>query len=193
MFCHKCGERVVVPYKYHVCNFFRTKRNLRFMFIFTILVLSIAGLVAFRTISSRVDHPKILKKCHDKPIDLEVAKYESYFKKAKAGIHAKEVAQAVKYSKRKRLTAAICMVESQGKKTAYNKSSKTKGLFQVKEKYWNKVNVHSALAMTAQHDVIMDELMKCSGDNLNKALNMYGGDSKGDYAKVVLTELSNVP
>lgn len=171
----------------------KKKRTLREMSLIVVGVLIIIAL--FHTAIRRYDKPSLeMKKCHTSGLSVETLKYQAYFRQAGAGIHALEVAQAVQHSKRKRLTAAICKVESGGKKTAYNRRTKVNGLYQVDKRYWGKVDTNSALAMTAQHDVIMDELLTASNGNLKKALNAYGGDTiKRTYAENILKELNKVP
>jgi len=175
-------------------NRFKRKRSVNEMLIFTLGIMSLVAL--FSLIAARlVDQPvPQLKKCHGPGLSIETLKYQAYFFEANAGIHALEVAKAVQQSKRKRLTAAICMVESGGKKTAYNRRTKVDGLYQVDPTFWGKVNTKSALAMTAQHDAIMDELLVASNGNLKVALNKYGGDStKKVYAQNILKEMERTP
>lgn len=169
------------------------KRSIKEMLFFTIGIIAAIGVVSSISYKCDKPNPKMLK-CHAEGIPLETLKYQAYFHKAQAGINALEVAKAVQHSKRKRMTAAICMIESGGKKTAYNRRSHAKGAFQVMEKHWGKVNTKSALAMTAQHDAIMDELLIASNGNVKKALNYYGGDkTKKVYAENIFEEIANVP
>lgn len=162
----------------------RQKRNKKYVGIGVLLFIFAVSL--FVTGYER----KELAKCHGPGLSVEQLKYQAYFHKAGAGKDSLEIANAVMQSKRPAIAAKVCVVESNGKKTAINKQSKAKGLFGVKEKYWGKVNTKSTLAMVNQHDKIMDDLLReCEGD-LVKTLNYYGGDkSKKVYAKNILSEL----
>ena len=175
-------------------NRFKRKRSVNEMLIFTLAIMIAVAMFSSATVWLTKRPTPQLKKCHGPGLSIETLKYQAYFFEANAGIHALEVAKAVQQSKRKRLTAAICMVESGGKKTAYNRRTKVDGMYQVNPAFWGKVNTKSALAMTAQHDAIMDELLAASNGNLKVALNRYGGDStKKVYAQNIMKELERTP
>lgn len=164
----------------------KIKLNCKLMFVL-ILVLCLYA-VAFKS-----DKKVEMLKSHGGGMSIEQMKLQAYFHKA-GSPHSVEVAKAVQLSKRPKLAAAIAKTESDGVKTAYNKKSKAKGLYGVKEQYWGKVNTRSAFAMTMQHDRIMDELLRECNGNLEKTLNYYGGDkSKKVYAKNILAELEKIP
>jgi len=90
--------------------------------------------------------------------------------------------------------AAVAAIESNGKVNAVNKHSKASGAFQVKEKYHGKVPTHQGaeVVQALQSERILSELLE-EKRTLRKALNAYGGSSDGDYARLVLAELQNVP
>jgi len=114
-----------------------------------------------------------------------------YFRRA-GSPHPERMATAVLETDKPRLLSAIAKVESGGKETAYNKKSRAKGAFQVKERHWGKVRP-SAVEQALQADRILNDLYDEKDGNLRKALNAYGGDTKGRYAKMVLAELQQVP
>lgn len=115
-----------------------------------------------------------------------------YFQR-KGSPHPERMATAVLETKKPRLLAAVAVVESQGKTTAYNRKSKAKGAFQVKEKYWGKVN-RDVVQQALQADRILDELYNANNGDIKKTLNAYGGDkTKKQYANLILKELENVP
>ena len=101
-----------------------------------------------------------------------------------------QMAEAVLATKSPRLLAAIAKVESNGNATAKHKVSKAKGAFQVKERFWGKVS-KDPVEQALQAEAILTELTETMP--IKKALNVYGGDSKGRYAKTVLAELMEVP
>ena len=107
------------------------------MLFLTIGFCLFLGITAYKLIKSEKQQPIVLMQSHGAPKDLKAIQYAEYFAKAKKAINADEVGEALTYSKRPRLTAAICSLESGGKKTAFNKKTKAKGLFQVKERYWS--------------------------------------------------------
>ena len=114
-----------------------------------------------------------------------------YFSR-KGSPHPERMATAVLETQKPRLLAAIATVESNGKETAYNKSSKAKGAFQVKSKHWGRVG-HDVVEQALQADRILNDLYDEKDRNLRKTLNAYGGDTKGRYAVAVLKELESVP
>ena len=114
-----------------------------------------------------------------------------YFQR-KGSPHPERMATAVLETKKPRLLAAIAAVESQGKESAKNRKSGAKGAFQVKSKFHGRVS-KDAVEQALQADRILDDLYDEKDGNLRKALNAYGGDTRGKYAKQVLAELQNVP
>lgn len=111
----------------------------------------------------------------------------------KGSPHPERMATAVLETKKPRLLAAIAAVESSGgKETAVNKRSKAKGAFQVKQKHWGRVP-NDVVEQALQADRILNDLYDENDGNLRKTLNAYGGSKDGKYARLVLSELQNVP
>lgn len=128
------------------------------------------------------------------PPTVQEVKLAGYFK-AKGSAAPDRMAHAVCQTSVPRLMAAVAVVESGGSVHAVNKQSKAKGAFQVKEKHWGKVALHpgAEVPQALQSERILAELLDEKGGSLPRALNAYGGDTKGRYSRVILAELQGVP
>ena len=124
--------------------------------------------------------------CHSHKVALV-----KYFDKAGSKT-PEHMAEAVLATKSPRLLAAIAKVETGGNTYVRGGGYKKRhdGAFQVNPKHWGKVP-YDAVGQALQAEKILTELTEEMP--IKKALNQYGGDSKGRYAKTILAELSRVP
>jgi hypothetical protein len=138
-----------------------------------------------------------IKACHKPPTPLRDCsgchnKFTSYFQKN--GSRTPEVmAYAILQTRSPRLLASIAVVESGGNSHIRNTGYKKRyhGSFQVDPKIWGTVP-HDAVGQALQAERILEELVGEKGTIL-AALNSYGGDTRGKYARTILRELQEVP
>ena len=130
------------------------------------------------------------QKCHSHELQKQ-SKLAAYFKK-NGSKTPEEMADAVLKTKSPRLLSAVAVRETGGnpnvRSTGYRK--RHHGAFQVNPKHWGKVP-HDPIEQALQAEAILTELTHEKG--LVAGLNAYGGDTRGKYAKMILTELQDVP
>jgi len=105
-----------------------------------------------------------------------------------------DMTYAIFKTKRPKLMLAMAVVESDGNYTVRNGGYKNMhhGAWQVNPKWWGEVPDKVDLqALQAEH--IIDTYLEQTGGDLIKALNKYGGCSKGKYASSIMNEMKNVP
>lgn len=157
------------------------------------LIIAFAGLIY--SIDFEANQPLTLsvgcRECHrESPHSL----MSGYLRKN--GVDRPEkLATAVMMTSRPRLMAAVLVKESPKGKAG--DSGQSKGYFQVKEKHWRHLLKErrvsrDAVIQALDSERILSALIEEKG-SLKKGLNAYGGSSNGDYGRMILAELVNVP
>ncbi|MBV5327120.1 MAG: hypothetical protein JZU65_05695 [Chlorobium sp.] len=174
--------------------FVKPNRLYKWSYLQSIILFSIGavfGMLILVTVKACDNEPQTVIQncsyCHNKKMAFTI-----HFKN-KGSRSPEEMADAVLKTKNPRLLAAIAVVESDGNSHIRNRGYKKQhdGAFQVNPAHWGKVP-HDAEGQALQAEDILEELVGTK-KNIRVALNHYGGDTRGNYAKAILKELQEVP
>lgn len=105
-----------------------------------------------------------------------------------------DMAVAVSVTKKPRLMAAMAKVETRANPRIRYSGYKKRhhGAWQVNPADWGEVS-HSEIAQALQAQDALEDFVRMSNGDIQRALKGFGGDSTDKYAKMVLAELRNVP
>ena len=103
-----------------------------------------------------------------------------------------ELARTVAKMKRPKLAAAQAVIESNGRPEAIGKAPyHEKGIWQVIEAEHG-ITPPDIQGQARQYEQIMEQMIKESDGNLNKALSLYNGDKSGRYSAKVRLKIQEM-
>ena len=173
-------------------NYGKCKHTLFVELLSAIACISCVGMIFFQlnfrpSTKGQLD----CQMCHSRELQKR-DKLTNYFRK-NGSKTPEEMANAVLKPRSPRLMAAIAVKETGGNPSTRATGYKRRhhGAFQVNPAVWSPVP-KDAIGQALQSEAILSELVAEKGD-ITKALNAYGGSTKGTYARMILAELVEVP